>query len=240
MVNPLYCNGIAEGITFEDFVEVRAPKPTLLTFVSRDEYLSLQGAREAYEEARVAYRAFGLEDNIKLSEDDSKHWMTPKIRYDIYSFFMKHFNIHGDAEEIEAEVFTEEELKVTPTGQISTSFGGDMIFDVNKKESEKLIEALEISRKDIENHLNRVKVKAKEISGFIHPGGEKAEPFLNGRYQRDGYSVAKYAIKGEGDYAIPILLFIPDDKKVSILPWFIFIPGVKKQMPNLAVRLKSL
>ncbi len=73
------------------------------------------------------------------SEDDSKHWMTPKIRLAIYSFFMKHFNISGDPAEVEAEILPREELKVTPTGQISTSFGGDMIFDVNRKETEKLI-----------------------------------------------------------------------------------------------------
>ncbi len=105
----------------------------------------------------------------KISEDDSKHWMTPKIRYDIYSFFMKHFNIQGDPSEEEAEYCRQEELKVTPTGQISTSFGGDMIFDVNRRETEKLMEHLERSRKDIEKHLGEVKVKAKEISGFIAP-----------------------------------------------------------------------
>ena len=70
---------------------------------------------------------------------------------------------------------------------------------------------LEKSRKDIEKHLSEVKVKAKEISGFIAPDKLVGEPFLNGRYQRDGYSVGKYAIMGEGDYAIPILLFVPND-----------------------------
>ena len=48
--------GLKEGITLEDLLEVRAPKPTLLTFTSRDEYLSLQGAREAFKEAQKAYQ----------------------------------------------------------------------------------------------------------------------------------------------------------------------------------------
>ncbi len=43
--------------------------------------------------------------------------------------------------------------------------------------------------------------------------GEEEKAFLNGRYQRDGYSVGKYAIMGEGEYAIPILLFVPNDTK---------------------------
>jgi cephalosporin-C deacetylase-like acetyl esterase len=206
-----FISGVEEGITLEDLIEVRAPKPALMTFTSRDEYLTLQGAHEAFSEAMMAYRALGAKDNLKFSEDDSKHWMTPKIRYDIYSFFMKHFNIEGDPQELEAEILPVEELKVTPTGQISTSFGGDMIFDVNKRETEILIRNLENSRKKIDEHLDRVKIKAKQISGFIPPAGPAGEAFLNGRYRRDGYTVAKYAIMGEGEYAIPILLFVPDD-----------------------------
>ena len=128
-------------------------------------------------------------------------------------YFMKHFNISGDPAEEEAEILSEEELRVTPTGQILTSFGGDMIFDVNKKETERLVENLDKSRKDIEKHLGEVKVEAKEISGFIAPADSEGEAFINGRYQRDGYSVGKYAIMGEGDYAIPILLFVPNDAK---------------------------
>ncbi len=223
----IFMHGVAEGITFEDLLEVRAPKPTLMTFVSRDEYLCLQGAREAYSEAKIAYNAFGREDNLELVEDDSKHWMTPKIRLAIYAFFMKHFNISGDPAEVEAEILSQEELKVTPTGQISTSLGGDMIFDINRKETEKLIENLEKGRKDIGKHLSEVKIKAREISGYIAPVGEVIKPFINGRYQREGYSVGKYAIMGEGDYAIPILLFVPDDN-IARHPALVYLhPGGK-------------
>jgi cephalosporin-C deacetylase-like acetyl esterase len=208
-----FINGVAEGITFEDLLEVRTPKPTLLTFTSRDEYLTLQGAREAFAEAKMAYKAFGMEDNLAMTEDDSKHWLTPKIRLAIYTFFMKHFNISGNPEELEAEILPIEELNVTPTGQISNSFGGDMIFDVNRRETEKLITGLERSRMDIDRHLSQVCIKAKEISGYISPSGEAGKAFLNGRYQRNSYSVGKYAIMGEGNYPIPILLFVPNDNK---------------------------
>lgn len=210
-----FIHAVANGITFEDLLEVRAPKPTLMTFTSRDEYLTIQTADEAFSEAKITYKAFGQEDNLQLAEDDSKHWITPKIRLAMYSFFMKHFNIPGDPTEEEAEILSPEELKVTPTGQISTSFGGEMIFDVSKKETAKLVENLVKSRQDIEKHLSEVKVKAKEISGFIAPASTDEPSLLNGRYQREGYSVGKYIIMGEGDYPIPILLFVPDDNTVK-------------------------
>jgi cephalosporin-C deacetylase-like acetyl esterase len=208
-----FVGGVSEGITFEDLLEVRAPKPTLISFVSRDEYLTYQGPIEAFNEAKNIYKSFGLEDNLHMVEDDSKHWMTPKIRLAIYSFFMKHFNLSGNPSEEEAEILAIEELKVTPTGQISTYLGGEMIFDINKRESEKLIENIEISRADIDSHLDKVIVKAKEISGYIAPVYSEEKPLLNGRYQRNGYSVEKIALMGEGDYAIPVLLFVPCDNK---------------------------
>ncbi len=207
----VFIDGVKKGITFEDLIEVRAPKPLLMTSVSRDEYLTLQGALEAFKEAKKTYEAFGRADNLQIVADDSKHWLTPKIRLAIYTFFMKHFGISGDPSEVEVEILSDKELMVTPTGQIATSFGGDMIFDVNKREAAKLIENLEKSRKEIAHRLSTVKTKAIGISGYVEPCCDHGEPFINGRYQRDGYTVTKYAVQGEGAYAIPILLFVPGD-----------------------------
>jgi dienelactone hydrolase len=205
-------NALPKGITFEDLLEVRSPKPTLMTFTSRDEYLCLQGALDALREAKKAYAAFGKEDNLQLVEDDAKHSLTPKIRLAMYAFFQKHFNLSGSPAEEKTDLPTVEELTVTPTGQIATYKDGKMIFDLNKVESQKLIQNLEQSRKNIAEHLKKVKIKAKKISGFKTPSWISKGPFMNGKYQRNGYTVQLDAIAGEnGDYAIPILLFKPDD-----------------------------
>ncbi|MEX1241267.1 MAG: alpha/beta hydrolase family protein [Cyclobacteriaceae bacterium] len=202
-------HSVAKGITLEDLIEVRAPKPTMMTFVSRDEYLSIQGAREAYSEAKKAYEAFGSEENIAFVEDDSKHWLTPKIRKSMFDFFLKHFGMPGDPSEVEVEIFSQEQLKVTNTGQIASSLGGDMLFDLNKKETQTLLALLEASRKDIDSHLKKINEQASVISGYRKPEND-VKPFLNGRYRRNGYTVAKIAIRGEGEYPVPFLLFVPD------------------------------
>ena len=209
-------HSLKNGITFEDLVEVRAPKPTLMAFTTRDENMGFQGALDALREAKKTFKAFGKEDNVQLVEDDYKHWMTPKIRLAMYAFFQKHFNLPGNSTEEKTELPSPNDLVVTPTGQMATYKGGKMIFDLNKKVTEKLVENLEQSRKNIVNHLNKVKIKAKEISGFVNPSGKMEEPFINGRYQRNGYTVELDAIPGEGkEYAIPILLFKPDDHSVK-------------------------
>ena len=202
---------LAKGITVADLLEVRAPKPTLLTFTSRDEYLSIQGAYDAYFEAKAAYKVMGKEDNLEMVDDDSRHWVTPRLRMAIYEFFMKHFDIPGEPVEENVELLPYDKLNATLTGQIATSYAGNMIFDINKKESEKLIKDLERSRENFDNHLTQAIAKAKELSGFIPPPRHDEPFFFTGRYQRAGYSIAKYVIMGEGDYPIPILLFTPND-----------------------------
>jgi len=174
--------------------------------------MAFQGARDALWEAKKVYTAFGRENNLQLVEDDAKHALTPKIRLAIYAFFQKHFNIPGNPAEEKTDLPTVKELTVTPTGQVATSKGGKMIFDLNKTESEKLIKNLEQSRKNMVSHLKKVKIEAKQISGYMIPSTDKDGPFINGRYQRSGYTVQLDAIAGESEeYAIPILLFKPDD-----------------------------
>ncbi|HET9486979.1 MAG TPA: alpha/beta hydrolase family protein [Chryseosolibacter sp.] len=214
-------HSVAMGITFEDLIEIRAPRPTMMTFTSRDEYLTLQGAREAYAESMKAYKAFSAESNLVLVEDDSRHWLTPRIRESIFGFFMRHFGMSGDPKEVPAEILPPEQLKVTKTGQIATSMGGQMVFDLNKKETEELVADLEASRKEIGLHLNKIPARAKELSGYIIPAKPGA-PFINGRYQRNGYSVTKFALQGEGEYAIPFLLFVPDQGGVK-KPAIVFV-----------------
>jgi len=205
-------HSLTNGITFEDLIEVRSPKPTLMAFTTRDENMAFQGARDALWEAKKVYTAFGRENNLQLVEDDAKHALTPKIRLAIYAFFQKHFNIPGNPAEEKTDLPTVKELTVTPTGQVATSKGGKMIFDLNKTESEKLIKNLEQSRKNMVSHLKKVKIEAKQISGYMIPSTDKDGPFINGRYQRSGYTVQLDAIAGESEeYAIPILLFKPDD-----------------------------
>jgi hypothetical protein len=51
------------------------------------------------------------------------------------------------------------------------------------------------------------------LSGYDDPVSSDNQFVINGRYQRDGYTMGKYAIEVGDEYAIPLLLFIPDDGK---------------------------
>ncbi len=201
-----FYRGVASGITHADLLEVRAPKPLLIASTTRD-FFSIQGALETFEEVRRAYEAFGLGKNVRQAIDDAGHGFHGNAD-DVYAFFQATLDLPGDSGEEEFDGFAAEDLKITETGQLSTSLGGETAFGINQKHTQALLDQITESRADIPTHLTEVKDRAKEISGFVFPQpGEK--PVFRGRYQRNGYSVEMYALAGEGRYVIPLLLFVP-------------------------------
>ena len=199
--------GILNGITHADLLEVRAPKPLLISTTTRD-FFSIQGANETFNEVKLTYKAFGKEENAEQVIDDAGHGIHNNIT-GIYDFFQRVLQLPGSSAHEDFEGWKPEDLQVTATGQLSTSFGGETAYCLNKKESEKLIAKIVASRDNIESHLSKVQIKVKEVSGFITPKAEVKSVF-RGRYKRDGYSIEMYAIHSEGNYVIPLLLFVPE------------------------------
>ena len=202
-----FYHGISSGIDHADFIEIRAPKPTLIMATTRD-FFSIQGSRETYTEVKRIYELFGKPGNIEITEDDYGHGYTRKNREAMYAFFQKHLQLPGSSSEEEVEFPSALELQKTSTGQLSTSLVGETVFSLNRKETEKLITELQASRGDLIRHLSSVLIAAKKLSGYQEPAGIN-EPVFTGRIQREGYVIEKYFVKGEGDYPIPYLLFIP-------------------------------
>ncbi len=203
-----FYQGILNGLTHADLLEVRAPTPALIGAGTRD-YFSIQGARETYTEVRNAYKAFGAEENIGIVEDDFGHGYTVKIREHLYAFFQKNLNNPGNPADEEVKILTADEMKVTPTGQVSTSLLSQTVYSLNRKESEKLLTKLDSSRINLTTNLPQVLNSAKTLSGYQEPN-EINVPSFTGRFQREGYVIEKYFVKGEGDYVIPYLLVVPE------------------------------
>ena len=201
-------DAISRGIDHGDFLLVRAPKPALMITTTRDMF-SIQGAMETEKEVAAIYKSYGQEDNFSRIEDDAPHASTQKNREAMYAFFRKHLNNPGNSNDEETQPFTPDEVRVTATGQVSTSLGGETVFSLNRKETEKLVHKLQVSRGDLTRHLPDVLNSAKKLSGYREPS-EINEPVFTGRIQKEGYVIEKYFVKGEGDYIIPYLLMKPD------------------------------
>jgi cephalosporin-C deacetylase-like acetyl esterase len=202
-----FLHGIKQGLDHADLLLVRAPKPALMITTTRDMF-SIQGAMETEKEVSRIYAAYGKPDNFSRAADDAGHESTKKNREAMYAFFQKHLSNPGNPADEEIQPLTREELKVTQTGQISTSLAGETVFSLNRKEAEDRVKELNELRKNAAVFLPGVISNSKQLSGYREPSSID-EPVFTGRIQRGNYAIEKYFIKGEGDYIIPYLLFKP-------------------------------
>lgn len=201
--------GIAAGLDHADLLEVRAPRPTLMITTTED-FFSIQGARETAREVSKIYKAYGESSNFNIVEDSGGHGYTRKNREAMYAFFQRHLDNPGSAKDLNVAVLSEEEMRVTPTGQIATAReGAETVFSLNRRRAERQVRELQSSRTDLDRHLPQALSSARRLSGY-RPPEEAPDPVFTGRIPREGYVIEKYFARGEGGYPIPYLLFRPD------------------------------
>jgi len=200
--------GVTAGIDHGDFLEVRAPKPTLVVATTRD-FFSIQGARETVAEARRAFEALGSPSNLSIFEDDHGHGYTKKTREAIYAFFQRYLENPGSPEDRTLEPLSRADLTVTPTGQLIDSLGGETVFSLNKARAENQLGELRQKRSRPGEHLTEVRSEALRLSGYRAPTAI-ADTVFRGRYSRPGYSIEKYGLTLEDGTLLPFLLLKPD------------------------------
>ena len=199
---------ISEGLDHADFIEARAPKPTMMITTTRD-FFSIQGARESFAESKRMYDAMGAAEKLIMVEDDTVHRSTVKNREAMYAFFQKYLENPGSPDDLDVEVLAQEELWVTQTGQVRTSLKGQSVYSLNSEVVENQIETLEISRTDHVRHLNKIPSVAARYSGFEYPD-KFGDSVFSGRYVNPDYQLEKYLLEGSGDYVLPVILLKPN------------------------------
>ena len=200
-------HGIANGIDMADFLEVRAPKPTLIVSTTRDMF-SIQGTRDVYQEVQKAYGVFGKKNHLHVTEDDAGHASTLKNREASYAFFQKYLSNPGSSEEVNVSILSDKDLYVTPEGQIQSLLKGETMFSLNLKFTKGAIERREKLRKSTLGYRKELLAAVISKTGYERQNGH-VESIFSGRLQRSRYSIEKYLVKGSGDYYLPVLWFKP-------------------------------
>jgi len=198
---------INNGLDHADFIEARAPKPTMIISTTRD-FFSIQGTMESYSEAKSMYKALDAEEKLIMVEDDTVHRSTKQNREAMYAFFQKYLENPGNPLDLDIEVSDPDELRVTKTGHVVTAFDGQSVFSLNRGIVQKQLAALEVKRADFTGYLENIPSLAAKHSGFTYPDKFK-KPVFSGRYVNPDYSLEKYLIPGSGDYMLPAILLKP-------------------------------
>ncbi|WP_154856455.1 alpha/beta hydrolase family protein [Cyclobacterium xiamenense] len=194
-----FYRGISSGLDQPDLVLVRAPKPNLLIATTRDIF-NIEGARETENQLSRIYAAYGKPENVEMVEDDAGHASTKSNREAMYAFFQKHLRYPGKPLDEPIDTLTQAELRVSPTGQLLDTYPGKTIHELSK----------ELAVDGPEGSLSERVASSRELSGYREPA-PVVDRMMTGRYQRDGYTVEKHLVKGEGGYWLPFLLFRPNE-----------------------------
>lgn len=210
-------HGVAEKIDHVDLLAVRAPRPVMIASTTND-FFSIQGARESAAELGKLYELLDAQDRVSTTEDEAGHAVTRKNREAIYDFFQTHLEQPGSADDQEVNVLNADLLQVTPSGHVALTPGSKSSSEINREESEPLIEQLREARSQPDHHLDEVRDAARTLSGYREPLQELT-PVFAGEQSRDGYKVEKYVITGEAGAPVPFLWFKPDHPNGQGVLW---------------------
>jgi dienelactone hydrolase len=206
-------NQISELLDHADLLEVRAPKPALMITTTGD-YFSIQGARETFQEVQRFYGALDAVDQVHMVEDDAGHASTLKNREAMYAFFQESLMNPGNPEDIEVDIFPEQELWVTETGNVA-ELKGATLYTLNRDFT---LQQLDERASGQTANQEQLKTTVAKLSGFKFPKGFESAVF-SGRVNHDEYAIEKYLLKGGGEYQLPMALFRPlqDRKSEAVL-----------------------
>jgi cephalosporin-C deacetylase-like acetyl esterase len=203
---------LRDGLDYSDYLYAFAPKPYLMLSAIRD-FFPIAGARETFAEATRVYSAIGAKEKLEMFEADDGHGYSKPRRLAAYEWFGRILKGIDDKDpEPQIEMATPEELRCTPTGQVSTSLGGETVFALNQKR----LERLKANRRTPTGEL------ARKISELIHYESPSTSLQVRhyGTIPRSGYHIEKLTYESESGITIPSLLFVPnggDDKKAAVL-----------------------
>jgi cephalosporin-C deacetylase-like acetyl esterase len=130
---------LARGIDRADLLYAFAPKPLLIGITLHDaghtyspEYVS--SSRDFADEYRRAYRLFDAGDRVSLQATTVSHGYVYEMRRATYGWFNRWFEMNNvDDDETSQAVEPDATLFVTPTGFVTTSFGGETALSLTRK-----------------------------------------------------------------------------------------------------------
>ena len=127
---------IEQGLDFGDYVELFAPKPYAIISTTSDMF-PFEGAKQTHEEAARIYKLYGAEDHLQWITGPGGHGNLGPISPAILGFFVHYLKDgpSGDAPFTPLRIQNPADLLCTPTGQVSTSIGGETIPSIVKAQA---------------------------------------------------------------------------------------------------------
>ncbi len=205
---------IAFGMDHADYLIMRAPRPTLMCTATHD-YFAVDGAWDAFRQAKRVYTRLGAPENIEIAEADEKHGFTLLLRQSAVQW-LRRWLLKIDAPVIEPAfpVLGDKEALCTPQGQVMLLDGARNVFDLNREEEKACCAARRAAWRKLRPREAIDEVRRltgiRRLDNLPLPKAETV-----GHLQRDAYRIDKLVIETDCNIWLPALLFVPEKPKTE-------------------------
>jgi cephalosporin-C deacetylase-like acetyl esterase len=201
--------GLSRGIDRADLLYAFAPKPLLMLITLHDaghtyspEYVA--GSLDLVDEYKRAYGLLGGGDRLSLQATTARHGYVYEMRRATYAWFNRWFEMKDvDDAETPHAVESDATLFVTPTGFVTTSFGGETALSLTREMSESVHTPASLSADDV-----RKRVRA--VLGVEESRGQAPASRVVAAIKKAGYRAEQFEITSESEIRTPGWLLTPD------------------------------
>jgi cephalosporin-C deacetylase-like acetyl esterase len=214
---------LARGIDRADLLYAFAPKPLLMTITLHDaghtyspEYVS--SSHDLLDEYKRAYGLFGAGDRVSLQATTVSHGYVYEMRRATYGWFNRWFDMKNvDDEESSQAVESDATLFVTPTGFVTTSFGGETALSLTRQMADEIPTPSSLSAEDVRSRI-------RSVLGIEESRGALAARVL-ATIKKPGYRAEQFEITSEQEIRTPGWLLTPDNAGPST-PTLLYVGDV--------------
>lgn len=209
-----------ERLEINDLLLMNAPIPTL-ALAGKYDFVDYAGTREAFIEIKKFYSALNEPGQVKLFSWADGHGISKPKREVAVEWFRRWFyNDSSEIQEGEIPVLPEEQLQVTETGQINSSFENE--YTIQQRNID-LANELKSEREVFQNTHSTAefKVKMQSLIGFER-NNSPVHPEFVGSVQQDGYLWQKVILRKGSRLPVPALVLYPPKLESSgkTVVWF--------------------
>ena len=201
---------LARGIDRADLLYAFAPRPLLMGITLHDaghtyspEYVS--GSIDLLDEYKRAYGLLGAGDRVALQATTVSHGYVYEMRRATYAWFNRWFEMkNADDGETSQAVEPEATLYVTPTGFVTTSFGGETALSLTRQMADEIHTPSPLSADD-------VRARVRSVFGIEDARGGALAARVLATIKKPGYRAEQFEFTSEQEIRTPGWVLTPDN-----------------------------
>jgi len=201
---------LSHGIDRADLLYAFAPKPLLVTVTLHDaghtyspEYVA--SSLDFIQEYTRVCSLLGANDHVSLQVTTEQHGYVYEMRRATYAWFNRWFDMKdADDGEMSQAVEPDETLFVTPTGFVTTSFGGETALSLTRQMAAGIQTPASLGA-------DEVRKRIRAVLGIEAPRGEGLASRILATIRKPGYRAEQFQFTSDREIRTPGWLLTPDN-----------------------------